>query len=145
MANYHEWGSDFDWKGLDQAINIIAKTTKRYGRFGGSIKEKYGTIRFSPLNLGIISLHSLIYPCYYYNQFPQWLWKLDVYYIGPFLQKTLGRSWFWYQRKVYNYAYQKAVKKFPHLIEEIIVDADYPEYIIPHGMEVHNKYWTTMK
>lgn len=145
MGNYHEWGEEnFDWKGLGEAEHIIITICRRYGRFGGSIKEKYGTIRFSPY-MGQLSLHSLIYPGYMWSQFPKWLWSADIWYIQPFLTKVFGAPWFWYQRKVYNYAYQKAVRKYPHLIEEILVDADYPEYIVPHGMEVHNKYWTTVE
>lgn len=142
---HHEWGDkDFDWKGLDDCCNIIITICRRYGRFGGQIKEKYGTIRFSSY-MGYISLHSLIYPGYAWSQFPKWLWSFDIWYSGPFLQKYFGKMIFWWQRKVYNYAYQKAVKKYPHLKDEILCDADFPEYIIPYGQEVHDKYWTTVE
>ncbi len=124
----HSWGdSDVDWKGIQDCCDILYKICYKYGRFGGQIKEKYGTVRFYATFS--TSLHSLVYPGYVYNQFPDWLWKLDIHYITPFLEKTVGKLVFWYQKKVYNYAYQKCLKKYPHLRDEILCCADYPEFI----------------
>lgn len=125
----HNWSdSDFDWKALNGAINIIGPTCRKYGLLGGQIKEKYGTLRFYAM-FGYLSLHTLIYPGYVYSQFPKWLWTLDIKYIGPILRFFFERPFVWWQKKVYNYAYQKAVKKYPHIRKEILCAADYPEFI----------------
>lgn len=123
----HQWGDDIDWKGIEDCCDIIHDICTNYGRFGCHTKEKYGTVR-AYVNF-YLSLHSLIYPGYVYNQFPKWLLKLDLYMITPVLQKVFSRSMFWYQKKIYNYAYQKCLNKYPRLREEILCCADYPEFI----------------
>jgi hypothetical protein len=110
----------------------------------GSIKEKYGTIRFSPLWFDG-TLHSLIYPGHYFIRFPKWFyWNVDyliikkvIYYSGLYY---LINKW---QKYVYGKAYEKAMKTFPHIVDEIVEDSDYPE-LIKGGMEIHNKYWTKL-
>lgn len=141
----HLWGEeDFDWKGLDEAGHLIIKTMRLYGRFGTTHKEKYGTLRLTAY-FGELSLHSLFYPGYIYNQMPKWLWNLDCNYIRPFFEKTrLNYLFVKWQQKVYNYSYQLALRKYPHLRDEILQDCDYPEFV-DGGMEVHNRYWTTLK
>lgn len=123
----HSWGDEnVDWDGIQDAADIIGTICRRYGRFSCHTKEKYGTVR---AYVGFyISLGGFLYPGYVYNQLPKWLFHLDIHYITPFLE-LFHKPIFWYQRKVYNYAYQKALKKYPHLREEILCCADYPEYI----------------
>lgn len=124
----HEWGEEgFDWHGLDDAGNIIGDFCHRWGRFGGQIKEKYGTLRFYAHFTGF-DLHMLFYPGYYYCQFPTWLWNLD-WKLRKTIFVPLHRPTTWWQTKVYNRAYQKALKKYPHLRKEILICADYPELI----------------
>jgi len=126
---YHEWGEkDVDWAGLDDCCNILHNTCTRWGRFGGQTKEKYGTVRFYA-HMGWLCLHSLIYPGYVYNQFPKWLWTLDCKFIGPILRFFFEKIWTKWQIKVYNYAYQKCLKKYPHLRAEILCGADNAELI----------------
>jgi len=125
----HTWGEEnFDWQGLNDCCDILHTICTRYGRFGGQTKEKYGTLRFYA-HMGHLSLHGLIYPGYVYSQFPDWLWSLDIWYISPFLQFFFEKPFVWWQLKVYNYAYQKCLKKHPHLKEEILCCADYTEFI----------------
>lgn len=137
----HQWGDeDFDWKALDGAINIIYKTMNFF-RIGCHIKEKYGTIRTS-VYFWDGDLHSLIYPGYVYSQFPSWLWKVDIRYIKKiscFLKLYIPIHWI--QRKGYTLAYYLAMRKYPHIKEEICCDADAPELIIG-GAEIHNKHWS---
>lgn len=142
----HEWGdASFDWKGLDDAGVIIGQMCRRYGFFGGQIKEKWGCLRFY-VNWSSLSLHSIFYAGHYYREgrLSVWLDRIDIKYIEPTLEKFLGSIWFRWQRIVYNWAYQRALKKYPHLRDEILRDADCPEFITG-GMEVHNKYWITYK
>lgn len=125
----HYWGDkDVDWNGIDDAAHIIGKICTRYGRMMCHTKEKYATVR-AYTTFGYLCLHGLIYPGYVGNQFPKWLWHLDCKYIGPFLQKFFTRPFVWWQVKVYQYAYKTALKKYPHLREEILCCADYHELL----------------
>lgn len=127
---FHIWGQkDFDWKGLDGAVNYVESYSRRWGRIGGSAKEKFGCLRFYAV-FGGLSLHTLFYPEYYYSKFPKWLWNLDVLYVGPFLDKLLGKPFVLWQKFIYNRAYQGALKRWPHIRPEILNDADYLEWIV---------------
>lgn len=136
----HDWGDeDFDWAGLNKAGRMITDICRRYARLGGQSKEKYGTLRFYAA-FGWLSLHSLFYPGYAGSQFPNWLWRLDCRIIGPVLRKLFEKVFVCWQIKVYIYAYQKAVKKYPHLRVEILVMADQLE-LIPDTEDIQAR-WT---
>lgn len=126
----HMWGDkDFDWNALNEAIELTTHIMTRWGRIGFHSKEKYGTFRGATYFYSG-GLHSLIYPGYVYSQFPKWLWTLECLYL-PTVTKWLGINWMvWqWQKRVYNWAYQASVKRYPHIIAEIIQAADYPELI----------------
>lgn len=126
---YHDWGDEgVDWEGIDKAASLIVYTCRVYGRLGGDAKEKYGTVRFY-VSFGYLSLHTLLYPGYHYIQFPKWLHTLDLYIISPVLQFFFERLFVKWQQKVYVYAYRLAVKRYPHLREEILECADWPELL----------------
>ena len=137
------WGDEeFDWEGLNDAGYIISRYCRRWGRLGCNTKEKWGALRADMSPIGFLSLHAIVFPGYAFSHFPKWLFKIDVFVISRIFerfQKPIG----WWQRKVYNAAYQKALKKYPHLKEEILVDAEYPQFI-DGAMEIHNKYWTSL-
>lgn len=127
--SYHDWSErDFDWEGLNGAVNYVSDYCKNWGRLGGQAKEKYGGLRFY-CHFGHLSLHTLIYPRYVYNQFPKWLWNLDCKVIGPVLRKVFEKPFVKWQAFIYNRAYQGALKRWPHLAAEILCNADYPELI----------------
>jgi len=107
---------------------ILPTTCRKWGFLGGQAKEKYGELRFYA-KFGWLSLHTLIYPGYVYSQFPNWLWRLDCRYIGPTLRFFFERPFVWWQIKVYNWAYQRALARHPHLRAEILNSADYHEFI----------------
>jgi hypothetical protein len=119
-----------DYAGMNSCQDILYHYSHRYGRFGGQIKEKYGTIRFYAV-FNDQSLHGLIFPgyCYKHKNYPNWLWSLDIYYISEFIGKVFGRPLFWWRKQVYNYAYQQCLKKHPNLRRELLSSADYPELI----------------
>lgn len=124
----HDWGDeDFDWKGLNDCVDIIYRIS-RYGFFSGQIKEKYGSLRWYA-HFGHLSLHTLVYPGHMYSRFPNWLWKLDIHYIGPFLRFFFEKPFVFWQKMVYNHAYQVCLKHHPNLRVAIICAADYPELI----------------
>ena len=122
---FHQWGDDFDWGGLNEAIIYIAKNLKRWGRVSvRDYKEKWGSARIY-CSLGWYSIHDIIFPGYCFSRFPKWLWTFDCYCgskIVPFLF-----NWFVYPYHcwLYRKLYSNAVKKWPHLKEEILCAADY--------------------
>lgn len=120
---------------LDEAADFISGYCRTWGRMGGQSKEKYGTVRFY-VNFYICSLHNLFYPgYYYYTQYPKWIHWLDVHFFEPILSRFFAGLLFRWQKKVYSDAYNKAVRKWPHLTYEILCCADWPEYI-----ENYDKY-----
>lgn len=125
----HSWGDEnVDWNGINDAAEYIGRFCRKWGRIGGQFKEKYGTVRFYA-TFGYLNLHTLIYPGYVYSQFPSWLWSADLEYIGPFLRFFLGKLFIRWQKYIYNKAYCRAVKQWPHLRGEILCCADYSEFI----------------
>lgn len=125
----HDWGDeDVDWAGISQAAEYLGNFCAKWGRFTGQTKEKYGTVRFYA-NFHV-SLHCLVLPrwCYYkHPKFPKWLWCLDIYYLSPFLNRLPGIHK--YRYFIYRTAYKNALKKWPHLREEILSAADYKELL----------------
>ena len=100
-----------------------------WGRIGVNSKEKFGTARIY-VSFWDGSLHGLFYPGYMRSKFPQWLWSLDIMYISRFLRWTrFPKIVGWYQSKIYGMAYRKGIRKFPKVKIELVVDADYPEFI----------------
>jgi hypothetical protein len=125
----HDWGDEgVDWKGINDCCDILYNICNRYGRLGGQIKEKYGTVRFYA-SFGYLSLHTLIYPGYVAYQFPRWLMKLDMKVIGPTLDFFFGKLFIKWQIFIYKYAYIKCLKKYPHLKEEITCCMNHPELL----------------
>lgn len=126
----HDWSDNtFDWKSLALAERMLEKTLKFYRVPVRDIKEKWGTLRCYT-GLGWTSLHSIAYPGYMYSQFPGWLWKLDVYY-GYDLLRYTGIAYLSYKLHCWAYrrGYKKILKAFPHLREEILICADFPELL----------------
>ncbi len=126
----HDWSDEsFDWKSLNEAEGILSDTLRFYRVPVRDIKEKYGTLRCYT-GLGWTSFHSIAYPGYVYGQFPNWLWKLDVYYGYPILKYT-GIAYLSYKLHCWAYrrGYAKIVKKFPHIRTEILCCADYDELL----------------
>ena|GEM_PF-3514294 len=126
----HTWGdNNVDWQGINDSAYEIAMFCRRWGRMGGSYKEKFGCVRYYVQFAH--SIFSLTHPGYcHYGPYPEWLMKFDIWY-GPRVVRYTGLAWFLkhWQPFIYNLAYQRAIKKRPHLRAEILVDADYPELI----------------
>jgi len=127
----HSWGDDFKYfEDVGQCAEEIGAFCVRWGRIGvTSTKEKYGTVRVYCV-FGLYSLHSLLFPRFVFRHpsFPLWLYRLDSKIMSPAFQ-ALGRPLVWYQIKIYRLAYRRALKRYPHIKEEILSDADYPEYL----------------
>jgi hypothetical protein len=126
----HHWSDkNVDWAGIDDAATYIGEFCKRYGRIGGQYKEKYGTVRFYASFCS--NLLHLTHPGYcHYGPYSNWLANMDIRYGNTFLKWT-GILFFMskWQPFIYNMAYQRAIRKWPHLRTEILSDADYIEMI----------------
>lgn len=125
----HDWSeTDFDWNGLNCAIEYIAHNLVRWGRVGvRQYKEKYGTARIY-CSLGWTQLFCITHPGYVYSRYPKWLWSLDVMHLTklfPYINKIVIPYHSW----LYRFLYKQAVKKWPHLHDEILCAADYPELL----------------
>lgn len=128
----HEWGGDFKYfREVGDAAEYIGDFCKRWGRFRGQTKEKYGTVRFYAMPHGVRSLFELTHPgwvSYAAARYPGWLVSLDIFFISRILNSGLlspvQRLIYAYRCYVYKKAYSNAVKKWPQIREEILTDAD---------------------
>lgn len=125
----HIWGDkDFDWKGLNDAIDYIETNLVKWGRINVSqAKEKYGTVRIY-CSLGWYQFHSITHPRSCYSRYPKWLWKLDCIY-GSKIVALINPLIYVYHKWLYRLIYAKAVRKFPHLKIEIVCCADFSELL----------------
>lgn len=136
----HVWGDeDFDWKQLSESIDMVDSFMRFWGRIGVSSKEKYGTARIY-VTFWDGSLHGMLYPGWCSSQFPKWLWKFDLFCIGPFMRWTRVASLVnWYQKKIYGMAYRRAIKKYPKIKVELVIDCDW-EDLIPEREAIMQMY-----
>lgn len=133
----HMWGDkDVDWAGIDAAASFIGDFCRRWGRISvTSTKEKYGTVRVY-CHFGVSQLSWLFYPGYVYSPLPKWLWNIDCMIFRK-LFEPFQRPIVWWQKIIYRAAYRKALKKWPHLFEEITSCMDYREFLPEADL-----YWT---
>jgi len=127
---YHEWGDEnVDWTGIDQAAFYIGSFLKRWGRMPVSaMKEKYGTARVY-CSFGWYGLLTITHPGWcHYGPYPKWLQYLDIYVLSRVIPYT---NWVVvpYHKFLYKIAYKKALKRWPHLKNEILDGADWQEYL----------------
>lgn len=72
MCPHHEWGEDFDWDDLQEAMGFIYKYCKWLAGLRVLMKEKYGTIRYEYVWLWRHSDWRLI------NMWQNWIFKVVV-------------------------------------------------------------------
>jgi hypothetical protein len=125
----HDWSEkDFDWKGLNEAVDLIAQILHRGRVPVRDAKEKWGTVRIY-CSFGWNQFHDIFWPRYAFNQYPyKWLWLLDCR-IGPFVMTALNKVVVPIHERLYRYSYKKAVEKYPHLRQEILSAADFDELL----------------
>lgn len=126
----HYWGDDWDgWDDLSRVCDEMWTFTRRWGRLGGDIKEKYGTLRFYAKFHHMV--HDLIWPGYVYCQWPKWLhflWSWDCWYYDKYCSR-LRYCIVKYQYWIYRLAYRRALRRYPQIRKEILCAADYPELL----------------
>lgn len=125
----HSWGdSGVDWKGISDAAHYIGDGLRKWGRISVmDMKEKFGTVRVY-CHFGWYQLHSITHPGHHYCRYPPWLWHLDCSWGSrsiPYISRLVEP----YQKWLYRFYYKRALRKWPHLREEILSCADYPELL----------------
>lgn len=145
----HFWGDEWFKKNgndLNEAIDFCMYIFK-LARIGTHGKEKYGTFR-DHVYFWDGGLHTLIWPGYVRIMNSFMYFKLDRYVLRPFTKYSgLFFIGSWIQYKVYNYAFQIAIKRWPNVKDELICSIDYPELIKPglfgkvDGRIIHDSYW----
>lgn len=148
----HYWGDEWFIKNGDklyEAIDYFENTVYRYARVASYGKEKFGTYREST-TFWDGGLHGLIYPGYVYVQYPFLKYTIDAKIIKPLTRFTgLHALALFYQRIVYNYAIQTAIKRYPEVTDELVKHLYYYELVKPGvfgqvcGKTIHKKYWIT--
>jgi hypothetical protein len=125
----HDWSDrNVDWKGISDAARYIAEYLVRWGRVGvRDYKEKYGTVRVY-CSLGWYQFHSITHPRAAYSRYPPWLWRLDCRY-GWRIFRPVNWLVIPFHKWLYRRAYRNAVRKWPHLREEILRAADFDELL----------------
>lgn len=146
----HDWSDDWPhWDKLHVAINEILGSW-RYWHVGSHGKEKYGTFRDHVwFYSGNWAIHELVKPGHVYYRWPRWVMHLDLQ-LGRAIQLLhLYKPIQWYQKWVYNITIQRACRRYPEIIDELVSDLDFPELIRPgvfgnvDGLQIHSKYWIT--
>ena len=125
----HYWGEEgVDWHGITDAAHYIGHILRRWGRVGvADCKEKYGEVRVY-CTFGWHQLHNITHPGHFFSRYPKWLWELDCTYLH-YLIRPLNVAVIPIQRSLYRIAYRRALRKWPHLRDEILEGADFPELL----------------
>jgi hypothetical protein len=142
MHIYGQWPDEL-FNQVSEAAYEIGTFISRWGRIGVmQTKEKYGTVRVY-CSFGFDCIHGLIWPrhCWIHRGWPL---KLDLW-ISKFLKPVINPLFCLLQKKIYRLAYKRAVKKYPHLRDEIFSCADWGEAL--EGVEDyrHSDYWQEVK
>jgi hypothetical protein len=150
----HQWGDDWfkaNGESLNKAMDEFEKICRKMGFILLYGKEKWGCYRDEYLTFWDGGLHYFIYksPIFIRNNFLYW--KVDP--IIKFITKFTGVQWLFvkYQTFVYNYAMQKVCKKYPNVIDEMVMDLNGYKMIKPSifgdvdGEKIHKKYWRTLE
>ena len=129
----HMYGDCPEWPyfgDVDNAASYIGRFCRKWGRISVTqTKEKYGTARVY-CNIGISQLHDITHPGYVRSRYPHWLWHIDVMYVSKLSRfLRVNKVVVPYQKYVYRLAYRNALKRWPHIREEILAGADWPELL----------------
>lgn len=148
----HRWGDEWDQKHgreLDAAIREIMGTWRKWGRIGSHGKEKYGTFRDHAYFYGAWwPVYELVKPGYVAYRWNRKLMLVEIW-LGKWIVRPLRlyKPILKWQAIVYNYAIQRACKKYPHLVDELVSHLGGYELVKPglfgkiDGVEVFKRHW----
>lgn len=162
----HYWGDEWFIKHgneLSDAIGEIERELRKchIGIYG---KEKYGTYRDEYLRFWDGSLYQILFgyrACigtyrtkglYKYEWFTNIIDDIHKFiaYKIPRFPKWLRKLVNDHQAKMYNKVFQMVCKKYPNIVDELIMCVDGYDMIKPckwgniDGKEIHNRYWRTI-
>jgi len=124
----HYWGDEgVDWNAINDAAYEIAMDLKKWRIQVRDWKEKYGTVRIY-CSLGWYQFHNITHPGHCFCRYPKWLWKLDCRYFRRVFG-IINRFVIPLHIRAYRKAYKNAIKKYPHIREEILCCADWDELL----------------
>lgn len=125
MHNYGDEGVNFDE--IDEAGWFIGRWLRNWVRLPVmQIKEKFGTVRVY-CHFGWSCFYSIWRPSHHWIS-SWWPYRFDLW-ISDFIMPLLNKVVVPIQMKAYRWRYKKAVEKWPHLAEEILICADYPQLL----------------
>jgi hypothetical protein len=147
----HYWGDGFEYfDDVSKAACDIGRYCRKRGRISvRDMKEKYGTARVY-CSLGWFTFSDILWPGHICHRYPfgtsRWGWKLNYTKFGKLLGKLFWKTDIWFSKiflhnslaaniveryhiRVYQKAYEVALKKYPHIAREILYGADYPELL----------------
>lgn len=128
----HSWGHwpDEEFDKVNDAAEYIGEGLRRWFRVGViQYKEKFGTVRVY-CHLGWSAFYEVWRPGYVWVP-TWWPWRLDLK-ISQVVMPLVNFISIPIMISGYRYFYKSALKKWPHLREEILCCADFPEYL--HGL-----------
>lgn len=147
---FHVWGDEwFQRNGddLNRAIHQICRDWRRWGRLGCHGKEKYGTFRHHTcFYSGEWPVHELVLPGHVFYRWPKWVMRWELALGRVVRAVRLDRAVRWWQGRVYNWALQRACRRYPSVVDELVSDADFPDLIRGRvdGRTIHDKYWVRL-
>lgn len=130
----HHWGDEgVDWDGINDAAQYIGVGLRKWGRVDvRQYKEKYGTVRVY-CSLGLMWWPQLTHPGYVYIQWPRWFDFISYAHSrwNPFYLALCAANLVVvpFHKWLYRRYYRQAIKKWPHLRQEIRCCADFPEVL----------------
>lgn len=125
--------TDEERKAMIDCLSIFNKWAKR-GRIMGQIKDKYGTTRWYAYLGTEITLNTIFYPRYMYNQMPKLTHWFDYKIFQPvvnFLFHQLFTEW---QIYCYQQAYKECFEKYPQHNFHCIDHRELVDKYIPPAM-----------
>jgi len=144
---HHVWNDGWEyWDRLHQAISEVSGVLHRWQILYMG-KEKFGCYQLSIYPWDGMLTH-LIWPSVYTRQ--TWWAPLDCAVIAPVLRKIgCVRVVNWVHRQVVNWAIQRACRRYPEVVDELVADIDCYTWVRPgifgdvDGERIRNKYWKT--
>lgn len=128
----HHWGDEgVDWDGINNAAAYIGENLIRWGRVGiMQYKEKFGTVRVY-CQFGWHDLHSITHPGHAWIRYQRngVLWRFNYFTGHGRIFQILNLVVVPYHRWLYRFLYRQAIRKWPHLRDEILGGADYSELL----------------
>lgn len=119
----HMWGDkDFDWEGLDEAMNFMQDLAFYSAGLDLRVKEKFGQARVHPYWWdGTFTSLCTKTPNKIYFYELKYLSRINYFLFSGIILKR--------QIKAYVRAYEEAVMRWPHLMLEILGSPTDPEYL----------------